>query len=218
MDCNPAMDTEVKSACRRLQATSEEWWWKPAWGWWGDREQWWVRLISLSFFVSLLFCNFLIQEHQFVGLHSFVHILLLYKCTFRSCTGCNWSSFNFVIVNWFQRKMIWLRKKLYLMGVISCTIEWKPLSHTFVCSAIEELKYHFPSYIINSLKSLGLQFSWKNTFFFEYLHVKWNTSTVKATSTKARSSFLPTCYARWQLLLKKIWLGICPLIQQICEW
>jgi len=87
-------------------------------------------------------------------------------------------------------------------------------SQTFVCSAIDELKYQpCPSCPSSSGKCAGLQWVWQNSSAIECLHEKWKTSTYNPTFSK-KGSFL-TCLASEQLLSKKIWSGIWPLILNV---
>ena len=91
---------------------------------------------------------------------------------------------------------------------------WNPPSHTFVCSAIDELKNHpFPSSLRSSLNMAGLQLLWQNASFTECLQLKWSTSTVRPISLKKGLSL--TCFASEQLLSKKRWFGACPLIRKV---
>ena len=121
---------------------------------------------------------------------------------------------SFARVIRFRRRIISSRKKLYLSWSISRTIAWNPPSHMFICSAIEELKYHsFPSFPRSSGYNAGLQLVWQKLSMMECLQLKWKMSTIRPTFLKSRS--FRTCLARLQLLSKKMWSGICPLIRKV---
>jgi len=123
--------------------------------------------------------------------------------------GCCFVLASLSFVMMFLWHTISSRKKLYLSTCISQHIAWYPPSQTFVCSAMDELKYQslLPS-PWSSGYAAGLQYVWQNMSFSECLHLKWKTSTVRPTFWNTGSFF--TIFASWQLLSKKMCSGIEP--------
>ena len=140
---------------------------------------------------------------------------MFYSITSRPFAKGQYPSFcNFSRVILFRYRIIWSRKKLYLSTNISRRIAWNPPNQTFVCSAIEELKYHaLPSSPSSSGYLTGLQLLWQNLSLTKCLQLKWKTSTVSPMFLKKGSSL--TCLAREQLLSKKRWLGFWPLMLNV---
>jgi len=117
-----------------------------------------------------------------------------------ACRGLCPSASSFATISWFRKRIISSRKKLYLTGSISLHIAWYPPNHTFVCSATDVLKYHFPSGPISSGKSAGLQCSWQNVCVTLCLFRKCQTSTHIPMSAKKGSPEARTCCLASQLV------------------
>ena len=114
---------------------------------------------------------------------------------------------SFSLVIRFLHRIISSKKKAYLSISISQQIAWYPQSQTFVCSAINELKYQpWLSWEISSGYAAGLQCSWQKTSVLECFDLKWKTSTVRLISLKNGSSL--TILASVQLWSKKTWSGL----------
>ena len=128
----------------------------------------------------------------------------------------DWHSFrSFSVVIRFLYRIISSKKKAYLSISISQQIAWYPPSQTFVCSAIDELKYQpWLSLEISLGYAAGLQCSWQKTSVSEHFDLKWKTLTVRLIFLKNGSSL--TILAACSCCQKRHDLVWCP--HETCTW